>query len=262
MAAMSTRFVLLLALLGFGLAACATTGGGGPTSYTDDAQRLYAQGLEQADDGDYMLAIGTFEQVRNRFPYSSYAALAELRIADAEFDRGEFLAAIDAYNTFVKLRPTHPDVDWAAFRVGEAHYKAIPSDFFIFPSSSERDTTEARAARTTLDDFIAAYPDSKYVPRARELLDETLRILARHEIYVGDFYASRKRYRGAANRYESMLRNYPKLGFDGEATFKLVEMLRELGENEAAIDALQRYLDRHPDGADAPRAREMMQEFR
>jgi len=262
MAAMSTRFALLFALLAFGLGGCASDGKPRPTSYTDNAQQLYEEGLEQADDGDYMLAIGTFEQVRNRFPYSSYAALAELRIADAEFDRGEYLAAIDAYNTFVKLHPSHPDVDWAAFRVGEAHYKAIPSDFFIFPASSERDTTEARAARTTLEDFITAYPDSRYVERARQLLAETLLLLARHELYVGDFYASRKRWEGAASRYETLLRSYPGVGLDEEATFKLVEALRRLGEKERAIAALQRLADRQPGTEAARRAEEMMREFR
>src|SRR5690606_24670791 len=100
-----------------------------------------------------------------------------------------------------------------AFRIGESHFEAIPSDFFLFPSPSERDITEVRAARTTLEDFIAAHPDSEHVPKARRLLDETLRILARHELVIGDFYASRGKWRGAAGRYETLLRTYPRLGF-------------------------------------------------
>lgn len=254
-------FPLLAAALCLG-AACATDDAVRPVSYRDNAQQLYEEGLEQLDAGDYMQAIATFEAVRNRFPYASFAALAELRIADAEFARGQYLAAIDAYGTFVKLHPSHPDVDWAAFRIGESHFEAIPSDFFLFPSPSERDITEVRAARTTLEDFIAAHPDSEHVPKARRLLDETLRILARHELVIGDFYASRGKWRGAAGRYETLLRTYPRLGFDAEATFRLVEALRRLDEREQALAALQRLLDREPSEADAARARELMQELR
>ncbi|WP_373044714.1 outer membrane protein assembly factor BamD [Vulgatibacter sp.] len=260
---MCTRLAAtLLAALCIGLSGCASDGEVAPVSYRDSAQQMYEEGLEQLESGDYMQAIATFEAVRNRFPYASYAALAELRVGDAEFERGQYLAAIDVFKNFLKLHPSHPEADWAAFRIGESHYRAIPSDFFIFPPPSQRDTTEARAARTTLEDFLTAYPESKHVPRARELLEESLRILARHELYVGDFYASRDKWQGAASRYEYLLRTYPSVGYDAEATFKLVDALRKLEKPEEALAALQRYLDRHPDGSGVERARELMQELR
>lgn len=259
---MSTRFVALwLAAVLAGLSSCASTGTPAPTSYSDSAQRLYEEGLEQLDGGDYMQAIQTFETVRTRFPYSSYAALAQLRIGDTEFKRGQYLAAVDVYQNFVRLHPTHPDVDWAAFRIGAAHYEAIPSDFFIFPPPSERDTTEARAAQSALEDFIAGYPESRYVDEARRMLREVLGLLARHELYVGDFYASRGKWRGAATRYETMLRTYPNVGYDEEATFKLVEALLQLDDWEGAAEALRRFLDRHPKGDGADRAKELLREL-
>lgn len=253
---------LALALCLAGLASgCATNGAAGPVSYRESAEQLYLEGVSQIDGGDYMQAIATLEAVRNRFPYSSFAALAELRIADAEFARGRYLSAIDAYGTFIKLHPSHPDVDWAAFRIGESHYEAIPSGFFLFPSPSERDITEVRAARTTLEDFIAAHPESEYVPKARKLHEEVLRILAGHEMAVGDFYASREKWAGAAGRYQRLLDSYPGVGFDAEATFKLVDALREMGERDRAIQALERFLGREPGDGDARRARELMQEL-
>ena len=97
---------------------------------------------------------------------------------------------------------------------------------------------------------------------AREQLNETLRVLARHELYAGDFYASREKWQGAVGRYEYMLRMYPSVGYDAEATFKMVEALEKLGDKERARAALQRYLDRHPEGDGAPRARELMRELR
>lgn len=236
---------------------CATTGSQ-EVSYSDGAQQLYQNGVEELEGGDHMQAIATFEQVRNRYPYSQYAALAELRTGDAEFARKRYLEAIDLYQTFVKLHPTHPDVDWAAFRVGESHFESIPSSFFLFPSPEERDTTETRAAARSLEDFIAAYPGSRHVPKAEKLRDRALEVLAGHEMAMGDFYASRKKWQGAAWRYDHLLRTYPKLGFDAEATFKLVRAYEELEQKDAVAAALQRFLDRHPQGKDADRAREAL----
>lgn len=250
--------LLTATLLGSSALTGCATGGVRPVSYTDSAQQLYQTGLDELEGGDYMQAIATFEQVRNRYPYSQYAALAELRTGDTEFARKRFLEAIDIYQTFVKLHPTHPDVDWAAFRVGASHYESIPSSFFLFPSPEERDVTESKAAARALEDFIAAYPQSQYVPEAKELLARSLSILAGHEMAMGDFYASREKWQGAAWRYEYLLRTYPRLGFDAEATFKLVHAYEKLEQPDAAIEALRRFLERHPESKDAERAREAL----
>lgn len=250
--------VMLVAVFLLGSSACASTGGTQNVSYSDSAQQLYQTGLEELDGGDYMQAIATFEQVRNRYPYSQFAALAELRTGDTEFARKRFLEAIDVYQTFAKLHPTHADVDWAVFRVGESHFESIPSNFFLFPSPAERDVTATRAASRSLEDFIAAWPQSQYVPKARELADKTLKMLAQHEMVAGDFYMSRKKWQGAARRYETLLRTYPRLGMDAEATFKLVQAYEQLEQVEPAVAALQRFLERHPDGRDAEKARQLL----
>ncbi|HEY0839998.1 MAG TPA: outer membrane protein assembly factor BamD, partial [Vulgatibacter sp.] len=195
----------------------------GPVTYAESAQEAYEVALEDLESQNYEQAISGFEQVRTKYPYSSFAALAELRIADAEFGRGRWLEAIDSYQAFVKFHPAHEKLDWAWFRIGESHYRAIPSGFFIFPSPSERDQTEVRAARTSLADFLARYPQSEHAPMAQEKLSEVISLLARHELQVARFYASRERWTGAAWRYERVLRDYPGTGFDAEATFGLAD---------------------------------------
>src|SRR5690606_32176611 len=96
---------------------CATAGERAPSTYTESAQVLYEQGLDRLDSQNFEQAIVIFEQVRTRFPYSSYAALAELAIADTQYARGRFLEAIDAYEAFVRFHPTHPRLDYAYFRI-------------------------------------------------------------------------------------------------------------------------------------------------
>lgn len=212
------------------LLSCVTPQVVAPTTYTESAQALYEEALAELASDDFEQAIILFEQVRSRYPYSSYAALAELGVADTQFKRGRYLEAIDMYQAFLRFHPAHPRLDYASFRIGEAHHRTIPSSFFLFPPPSERDQTAVRATRAALQDFLNRYPDSEYVPRAEGLLDDVLQILARHELVAARFYAKRGKWQGAALRYQALLENFPGLGFDEEARQGLEEAMRKLEE--------------------------------
>jgi len=149
------------------LAACAADGEG-RLDYAADAQKNYEKGLAELEDERWLDAIRFFEHVRSKFPYSTYASAAELKTADANFSREKFTEAIDGYGNFVRFHPAHPNVDWAAFRVGESHVEAMPSDFFLLPSDTEKDQTQIRAARTALEEFLRKYPKSEHRPRAED----------------------------------------------------------------------------------------------
>ena len=83
----------VLSLIAFMLtAAC-----GAPVdrSYTQTAQYRYERGLEALDSGDFLAAIKDFNLVKNKFAYSKFAALAELRAADTYFEQDKRVLAID-----------------------------------------------------------------------------------------------------------------------------------------------------------------------
>jgi outer membrane protein assembly factor BamD len=256
---MSRALVALLALAAPSLA-CVTVDTAGETSYSADAKENYDRGLEALDGGNSLEAIRLFEHVRTQFPYSSYAPLAELRVADAEFKRGRYAEAIDGYQRFLKFHPTHPDIDWAAFRIGESHYEAIPSGFFLLPPPAEKDQTEVRAAKKSFEEFLRGYPKSQYVPRARELLAETDGILARHELAVAEFNESRGHPLGAVTRLEYLLANYPNAPQVGEAARRLIDAAAEAGEPARARERLEAFLVAHPDAPAAAEVRAALRE--
>ena len=242
-------------------AACVTVSGPGGTTYSADAKENYDRGLEALEDGNHLEAIRLFDHVRSKFPYSSYAPLSELRAADAEFARGRYAEAIDGYQRFLKFHPAHPEVDWAAFRIGESHYEAIPSGFFLLPPPAEKDQTEVRAAKRSLQDFLARYPNSQRVPKARELLSKTEGILASHELAVSAFYEKREQYRGAATRLEYLLANYPTAPQVGEAAHGLVRLYGELDERGRAKEVLEAFLAKHPEVPGAAEVRAALGEL-
>src|SRR5262249_25133221 len=82
----------------------------------------YERALKEKKDQNYVEATSVFEYIKNNFPYSQYAALSELSLADMQFERDEHLAAAAAYTDFVKAHPSHPKADYASFQVGMSYY--------------------------------------------------------------------------------------------------------------------------------------------
>src|SRR5262249_32931946 len=137
--------------------------------------------------------------------------------------------------------------DWAAYRIGESHMKAMPSDFIIFPPEIEKDQTEAKAARQAFTDFLAQYPHSKYRASAQELLHTVTESLAAHEMYVAGFDGKKEHWQGAAYRYQYLLENYPESEQAEKAARGLVQAYKKAGEPEKAREFLEGYVQKHPD---------------
>ncbi|HEU4385146.1 MAG TPA: outer membrane protein assembly factor BamD [Anaeromyxobacteraceae bacterium] len=234
-------WLLLLALL----AAC---GGAAPTVAGEKkpAEDDYNAAVAALEDKSYPEAQKLFERIKTKYPYSKYAPLSELRLADLRFKEEKYPEAAEAYAQFVKMHPTHEEVDYAAFRVGLARYRDMPSDFFLFPATYERDMSAAEGARKGFDDFVAKYPKSKYAEEAKKKLDEVKGRFADREWYVASFYRKRERWPGVAVRLERLVKEYPGSPREPEALMGLAEAYLKMNERFRAQQALQQLLVRYP----------------
>lgn len=216
---MITRLVVVIALV----AGCGAKTGTGSVDYSVSAQKNYEKGLAELERKDWVAASKYFAFIKSRFPYSKYAVLAELRLADAEFGAEQYLEAIDSYRLFIKFHPTHEMVanGYASFRIGEAYYKQLPGDFWMFPPSYEKDMSSVEDAATELKSFLDKYPDSPYRDKAKEILVKVGKRLADHEWYVARYYWDRGRPMGTVLRLRRLLENYRGVGYDEEALWLL-----------------------------------------
>jgi outer membrane protein assembly factor BamD len=176
-----------------------------------NAAKAYEKGLREKKDQSPMEATRYFEYVRNNFPYSQYAALAQLAIADMAFERDDWSTAATQYQDFVKSHPSHPKADYASYRVGLAYFNDRPSNVFILPPSHEKDQAPLRQALEALNRFVNSYPKSEYIPKAKAMIADCREGLAAHERYVAEFYWKREQWRGAAGRYMALADNYGDL---------------------------------------------------
>lgn len=207
---MNRRIFSLFLTLAFALAGCSSS-----DKNADTPEGLYGIAEEFEQNDRYELAILRFTEVKNKFPYSSYATKAELAIADVHFKAESWPEAQVSYQTFRELHPTHPRTDYVTYRIGLSFYEQLPE-------TVDRDLTLAKDAIGAFDEVVTRFPNSEYAKDAAEKRDESLKKLAGKEDYIGDFYFKRGLYDSALPRYEGLLKNYPNLGFDSRALSRIV----------------------------------------
>ena len=162
---------------------------------------LAFRGMEAFEDEDYRSALKAFNTLKERYPYSRYAILAELKIGDAHFYRKEYPEAIAAYEEFASLHPKNEAIPYVLYQIGACYYEQLMTE--------DRDQTPTREAISSFERLIKSHPSSAYTRRAQEKVQICRELLAQNELYVAHFYYKSKHYKAALNRFEIVLTTYP-----------------------------------------------------
>jgi outer membrane protein assembly factor BamD len=256
------RPLALALLLSLAMACSSTRTLSGDLIFGKTAEEDYASGVQEMKSKNWLEAAKFLERVRTKYPFSRFAPLAELRLADAKFEQDRFVEAADAYAQFVKLHPTHEEVDYGAFRVGFSRWKDGPSEFMLFPPSYEKDLSQVREAAKALGDFVAKYPESKFRPEAEKLAAQARGKLAEHEWYAAEFYAKRDRWPAVVGRLETLVKDFPGSGREPAALLQLAQAYLKLDDRFRAQQALQRLIVKHPQDPRRPEAEKLLAALR
>ena len=163
-----------------------------------------AHGTEAFEEQEYRDAITYFGKLRDWYPFSKYAKLAELKIADAHYHLKEYEEAIAAYEEFEELHPKNEAIPYVIYQIGLCHYEQL--------DTIDRDQVSAKKAIGTFNRLLDNYPDDPYTSKAQEHYRLCLKSLADHDLYVGLFYYKTKHYKAALVRFRSVVQNYPDVG--------------------------------------------------
>jgi outer membrane protein assembly factor BamD len=175
----------------------------------ETAQGLAEEGMAAFRDEDYRKAIEHFEKLKDWYPFSRYAILAELKLGDAYYQRKEYEEAIFAYETFENLHPKNEAVPYVVYQIGRCYFDRL--------ETVDRDQTMTKEALQTFERLIRTYPASPYVKQAREHIKICNRNMAEHEFYVGMFYYKSKHYKAALERFKAVVMSYPDMGVHHKA---------------------------------------------
>jgi outer membrane protein assembly factor BamD len=176
----------------------------------DTAEGAFKIAKEYDDAERFEIAIQKYSDVKNKFPYSSFATMAELAIADVQFKRESYPEAQIAYQNFRDLHPKHNKIDYVIFKTGMSY-------FLQLPDSIDRDLSLAHDAIYSFNEIIKSFPNSEFVKEAREKREKSFIMLAEKELYVANFYYRQEKYDSALLRYEAAYNKYPGFGLDPKA---------------------------------------------
>ncbi len=171
---------------------------------------LFKIAKEYDDAERYDIALQKYAEVKNKFPYSSFAVQSELAIADVHFKRETYPEAQISYQNFRDLHPKNARTDYVIFKTAMSFYQQLPDGV-------DRDLSLANDAVYHFDEVIKNYPKSEYTTEAKEKRDKAISMLAEKELYVANFYLKNENYDSALLRYENVLSKYSGLGYDPKA---------------------------------------------
>lgn len=244
------RFVLwplAFAILLFG---CSTTREE-RDEYADwTAEQFYTEAKKALTEKRYEKAVKLYEKLEARYPFGKYATQAQLDIAYAYYKNDEPDSALAATDRFIKLNPTHPNVDYAYYLRGLVNYNRGISfvDRFLPTDSSQRDPGSARDAYREFEELIAKFPQSRYVDDAKQRMVSLRNNLAMYEVHVADFYMRRGAYLAAARRCAEIIRNYQRTPAVPVALQIMEQAYRKLDMKELADDAARVYAFNYAQG--------------
>ena len=173
-------------------------------------KEIYTTGTNALKNNDYKIAVTNYEALESHFPFSQYTTKAQLESIYAYFMNEDYDSAYEQANQYVQLHPDSKYLDYVFYMKGHIksnRYNSLLHNLFKTDPAA-RDVTNLKTAFHDYQKLLNRFPNSKYSKTAKAELVKIKNLLARHELYVAEFYIDRKAYVAAANRAQYVIANF------------------------------------------------------
>ena len=203
------------------------------------AEQFYEEAKEKLEDKKWEDAIKYFQQLEARYPYGKYSEQAQIEIAYAYHKNNDEAQALAAADRFIRLNPTHPSVDYAYYLKGLTNFaenKTITDKLLGGKDFSDRDPKAAVASYQAFDQLITRFPDSRYYNDSIVRMKKLSGYLARHDLYVAEYYLRRGANVAVVNRCKYVLENHQNSDAVEDALGMMMVAYQRMGMTELAVD--------------------------
>src|SRR6202451_618532 len=167
-------------------------------------KELFDKALVAMKKGKFDVARLDLQTLLNTYPESEYQMRAKLAVGDSWFKEGGTAALTEAeaeYKDFITFFPNQPEAAEAQMKVADIYYMQM--------EKPDRDPKNAEQAEQEYRTMIQQFPDSTFVPRAKQRLREVQEVLAERQYQVGSFYATHANWAASIARLQTVTDSYP-----------------------------------------------------
>lgn len=213
-----------------------------------DAEEVFAEAEALYEAEEWSDAVEALEHFTGRFPIHEKQADARWMLANAYFERGDYIQAATEFDGFAVSHREDPRAPEAALMTCRSYAGLAPIP--------QRDQEYTERARDRCDFVARDYPGTDVAERALEVRDEMLEILAEKDFVAGEQYKDLGAYDSAIIYFEEVVENYPETSWAPRALLAKYESYREIGYEREAQETRERLLAEFPDSAEAERIQE------
>lgn len=229
-----------IAFFSLAIAACSSNPDDGFTG-KETADVLYSQARTAMETGNFGKAAKTLEQLDSRFPFGAYKDQVQLDLIYAYYKQDSTADALANIDKFLKLNPTHPDLDYVLYMRGLVNMQA--DAYFLHDllniDRTDRDPQNAEDAFKDFNRLLKSYPNSQYAADAQKRMQFLKDRLASYAIKVADYYIKIDAWSAAAGRAQSVVETYSDTPFVERALEIMVQSYGELGQDTLKQHALE-----------------------
>lgn len=204
------------------------------------AEELYDKGKASLDSGSWRTCILSYKALQTRYPFGRHTEQSMLDISYCHFKSAQREEALSTLDRFIRTYPAHPSVDYAYYLKGLINYEENLGFLERFMPNRVRDRDQSTAHDAFMDfsELLRRFPNSRYVPDARQRMVFLRNNLAAYEVIVAQYYQRRGANIAAANRARYALEVFPNTPQTPEALMLLHKAYSELELTELANGAM------------------------
>ena len=190
------------------------------------AEMAFKSAVKLQKSSRYEEALVEFQSIENSYPYSKYAKLSKLRIADVHYAMKNFIQAHYQYKYYHELYPRERNSDYALFRAGMSQYKQMPK-------AIDRDLSLASEVLKTWRKTLVKHPNTQYTDKILEYQQKVIQKLGQKELYIAKFYHKQDHCISAQKRIRKLFKQHPAFLNNPEALKIAIDCAKQLEDEPA-----------------------------
>ena len=199
---------------------------------------LVYQAKKHLNENKYQAAIEPLKQLSNSYQVSANAQLYKIELMHAEYQAGEYVAAIETADQFFSLYPFEPNSDYALYVKVKASLKEFSSRHWMprwvrehYGYANSEILKEGMAAADLL---MSNYPKSKYISEVMNINSRMKEILLKRDFNIAGYYKRNQAYAASLNRLAGVIGNTDSKKLLYRALVMAQENYTSIGETKEA----------------------------